>query len=206
MPRIERPKPSVKTAATPDPANESGYLTSGSGCLDALAISLIEPGQRAKHGLTEHVVMKLLFLRVLAASFFTLSACTQDAPLTAGKSSTATTAAGSSYADPQHRFAIAIRGNTTLLHDFQSSYFDHAAWKAFADPDSHGTPAVALVLNGSNKITLAELRIDTSADGKAVARCVEAPDSGVPSSCHHKTGGTVTPAQPPTHQVRDRAR
>ncbi|MEP7186912.1 MAG: hypothetical protein ABI767_13855 [Rhodanobacter sp.] len=69
----------------------------------------------------------------------------------------------------------------TLRHDFQRSYLDNAAWKAFAAPASQGTPAVALVLDGSNKITAAELRIGTSENENAVAHCLDVPDSGVPS-------------------------
>lgn len=131
--------------------------------------------------------MKLLLLPVLAASSMTLSACTPNAPPTVGKSSAATTAAAPGYADPQHRFAITIPAAMTLHHDFQRSYFGNAAWKAFADPDSHGTPAVALVLDGSNNITAAELRIGTSENDKAVAHCLDVPQSGVPSNADSVT-------------------
>ncbi len=125
--------------------------------------------------------MKSLLLSVLAASFFTVCACTSNTLPTLGQASTPTSTAGATYADPQHRFAIATPADTTLRHDFRRSYFGNAAWKAFADPDSQGTPAAALVLDGSNTITAAELRIGTSEDDNAVAHCLDVPDSGVPS-------------------------
>jgi hypothetical protein len=117
--------------------------------------------------------MKSLLLPVLAASFLTACACTSSNPPMSGKTSTPTSTAAATYADPQHRFAIAIPADMTRHHDFQRSYFNNAACKAFADPDSQGTPAVALVLNGSNKITLAEWRIGTSADQKAASHCLD---------------------------------
>lgn len=53
--------------------------------------------------------------------------------------------------------------------------------EVFADPDSQATPADALVLDGSKKISSAELRIGTSADDKAVSHCLDVQDSSVPS-------------------------
>ncbi len=74
----------------------------------------------------------LLLLPAIVAASFTICACTPDAPLASDKPSTPTSAPRPGYADPQHRFAIAIPAGMTLQHDFQRSYLDHAGWKAFA--------------------------------------------------------------------------
>lgn len=112
-----------------------------------------------------------------------LAACGQQP---APKTSAAPTAvpvaeASHAYRDPAQGFSLDIPPGMQLRHDFQRSYLDAGAWKAFAEPDSQGTPMAALVLDGSNKITAAELRIGVSADHQAVAHCTEVPASGVPA-------------------------
>lgn len=95
-----------------------------------------------------------------------------------------TTAAPSSdhtHVDTSLGFSLAIPKGMTWTGDFQRSYLDAGSWKSFATPDSRGIAAAALVLDGSDKITAAELRVGVSRDAAAVAACIEIPDSGVAS-------------------------
>lgn len=82
--------------------------------------------------------------------------------------------------DSLHGFAIAVPPGMHLRHDFRRSYLGSAAWKAFAGEDGHGEPVLALVLDGSNAITAAELRIGVGNDATARAHCLDVPSSGVP--------------------------
>jgi hypothetical protein len=68
----------------------------------------------------------------------------------------------------------------------QRDYLAADAWKADAGPDSRGTPLFALVLDGSNEVTTAELRIGSSDTAAAVAGC-----DGVPDFARPVGGGTV---------------
>jgi len=65
--------------------------------------------------------------------------------------------------------------------DFRRDYLAADAWKADAGPDSRGTPLFALVLDGSNEVTTAELRIGSSDTAAAVAGCAEVPDYARPA-------------------------
>jgi hypothetical protein len=117
----------------------------------------------------------------LAAALTLLCGCRQNPspasdPATAA--STPITAAGPIYSDSRQGFAIAIPTGMQLRHDFRRSYLGGASWKAFAGPDDHGTPAVALVLDGSNRITAAELRIGIGTGSGALAHCRDLPASG----------------------------
>lgn len=64
-----------------------------------------------------------------------------------------------------------------LRRDFARAYLAADQWKAFADPDVRGTPRAALVLDGSNEITSAELRIGASDDAHALATCLDVADA-----------------------------
>lgn len=99
----------------------------------------------------------------------------------------ASSAAPSVYADPQYGFSLALPADMTLRHDFQRSYLDDASWKAYAGPHSRGTPVVALVLDGSNQITAAELRIGVGTTDDAVAHCLDVPASGAASAVEQTT-------------------
>lgn len=79
------------------------------------------------------------------------------------------------YTDKQHGFIIPLAADVTVRHDFQRSYFSDGSWKAYASPDSKGQPLLALVLDGSDAVTSAELRIGVSTDASAVAHCRDAP-------------------------------
>jgi hypothetical protein len=95
----------------------------------------------------------------------------------------ASTASSASVPDGVHRdltlgISLALPRDMDLRRDFQRSYLDAATWKAFAAPGSHGAAAAALVLDGSNKITAAELRVGVSTDADEVTRCTEVPATG----------------------------
>ncbi|WMJ69273.1 hypothetical protein [Stenotrophomonas sp. 24(2023)] len=62
-----------------------------------------------------------------------------------------------------------------VVRDFTRSYLALDSWKLFAGPDSTGTPLAALVMDGSNAITAAELRVGRSTDAAAVAACLQPP-------------------------------
>lgn len=82
--------------------------------------------------------------------------------------------------DTAHGFAITVPHDMHVRRDFQRSYLANGAWKSFAADDTQGTPVLALVLDGSNNISAAELRIGIGEDVQARARCLDVPSSGVP--------------------------
>jgi hypothetical protein len=135
-----------------------------------------DPGP-AMHART--VTMKTTAPIALAATLALLHGCSSgQPPTTTSTAASSASAASPAYADPQHGFALAIPSDMPLRHDFRRSYLGDASWKAFAGPDSHGTPVVALVLDGSNRITAAELRIGIGTDSEALAHCDDIPASG----------------------------
>jgi hypothetical protein len=119
---------------------------------------------------------------VLALALATLCACSRRAAPTVATPATRAASTGSAavYRDPAYRFAIAVPPQLSLRHDFTRSYLGAASWKAYADDDSHGAPVLALVLNGSNTITAAELRIGVGTDADALAHCTDVPASAAP--------------------------
>jgi hypothetical protein len=125
--------------------------------------------------------MKKTATIALAAALTVLCACSPNpspanGPAVAG--STPAAAAGTVYTDSRQGFAIAIPVGMQLRHDFRRSYLGDASWKAFGGPDDHGTAVIALVLDGSNPITAAELRIGIGTDSDALAHCRDVPASG----------------------------
>jgi len=89
--------------------------------------------------------------------------------------------------DAAHGFAITVPHDMHVRRDFRRSYLADAAWKSFAGGDGHGTPVLALVLDGSNRITAAELRIGVGEDAQARAHCLDVPSSGVPAQASQVT-------------------
>lgn len=125
------------------------------------------------------ITLKTTASIALAATLALLQGCSPGQPppaMTTAASSAP--AARPAHADPQHGFAIAIPPDMQLRRDFQRSYLGDASWKAFAGPGGHGVPAAALVLDGSNQITAAELRIGIGTDSEALAHCLDVPASG----------------------------
>ncbi len=62
-----------------------------------------------------------------------------------------------------------------LRRDFTRSYLTLDGWKLFDASGSKGSPLAALVLDGSNEVTAAELRLGRSDDAGAIADCLTPP-------------------------------
>jgi hypothetical protein len=91
---------------------------------------------------------------------------------------TASTTAG--HPSPVYReggpgIAVGPVAGVRVEHGFQRDYLASPTWKLFASPDSVGRPLVALVLEGSDRVTAGELRIGRSEDAAAVNACLELP-------------------------------
>lgn len=86
------------------------------------------------------------------------------------------------YTDATLRLALPVPAGMTLRHDFQRSYLDAGAWQAFAGRNSQGRPLAALVMDGSNAITAAELRVSDSNAADALAHCEDIPPTAEPGS------------------------
>lgn len=61
--------------------------------------------------------------------------------------------------------------------EFSGSYLANGTWKAYAAPESRGTPVAALIVPGSNDVTAAELRIGASRAPEEVRSCSTPPSS-----------------------------
>ncbi|HYG05250.1 MAG TPA: hypothetical protein VD865_02435 [Stenotrophomonas sp.] len=59
--------------------------------------------------------------------------------------------------------------------DFHPQYLTPTGWAMFAPAGQAGTPLAALLLDGSNEVTAAELRVGRSDDPQAVATCLQPP-------------------------------
>ena len=71
--------------------------------------------------------------------------------------------------------ALAAVPGMELRRDFTRSYLTLDGWKLFDASGSKGSPLAALVLDGSNEVTAAELRLGRSDDAGAVADCLTPP-------------------------------
>ncbi len=80
------------------------------------------------------------------------------------------------FSDDGISIALAPTPGFTLKRDFTRDYLSGGEWKTFAAPNVRGEPLAALVLDGSDRITAAELRIGTSTDRQAVATCLDVPE------------------------------
>ncbi|MGH8038436.1 MAG: hypothetical protein ACREPD_11885 [Stenotrophomonas sp.] len=76
------------------------------------------------------------------------------------------------FAETAPGIAIDAVPGMTLHRDFTRSYLAMDRWAVFAPPDLPGTPLAALVLDGSNEVTSAELRVGRSDDPAAIAACL----------------------------------
>lgn len=102
---------------------------------------------------------------------------------------TAASRATPRYDSPEWGFSIDQPAGWQALHGFSGSYLANGAWKAFAGSASPGTPIVAIVMPGSNRITDAEVRIGASKAPTEVAACLQPPDAVQPGSVHRMTIG-----------------
>lgn len=80
------------------------------------------------------------------------------------------------FSDDEIGIALAPTPGFALRREFTRDYLSNGDWKTFAAPDVRGEPLVALVLDGSDKITAAELRIGTSTDSHALVTCLDPPE------------------------------
>lgn len=80
------------------------------------------------------------------------------------------------FSDDGIGIALAPTPGFTLRRDFTRDYLSGGDWKTFATPEERGEPLIALVLDGSDRITAAELRIGTSIDRHAMVTCLDAPE------------------------------
>ncbi|MER2178434.1 MAG: hypothetical protein ABS955_12275 [Stenotrophomonas maltophilia] len=79
------------------------------------------------------------------------------------------------YQEGASGIAVGPVAGARVAHDFRRDYLASPTWKLFAPPASVGTPLVALVLDGSDRVTAAELRIGRSDDAAAIKTCLEMP-------------------------------
>lgn len=79
------------------------------------------------------------------------------------------------FAEPAPGIALDAVAGMQLRRDFTRSYLALDSWKLFAGLGSIGTPLAALVLEGSNEVTAAELRVGRSDDAVAVQQCLDLP-------------------------------
>ena len=81
------------------------------------------------------------------------------------------------FADAGSGVALLPVEGFELRNDFSRSYFGGDQWKSFAGPDSVGRPLAALVLQGSDSLTAAELRLGSSNNAGALAECTQVANS-----------------------------
>lgn len=74
-------------------------------------------------------------------------------------------------------FRVEYPKDWTARNDFHGSYLATGSWKAYATPESQGTPVAALVVPGSNHVTDAEIRIGVSRAADEVKACATPPSS-----------------------------
>lgn len=74
--------------------------------------------------------------------------------------------------------------------DVESGALTLGSWKLFAEPGSEGRRVVAVVLDGSNEVTTAAMRIGVSADPSSMAACLQLPaESTGPAAGQVEIGG-----------------
>lgn len=135
---------------------------------------------------------------LVAAMAVPLAACGSDEGATAHKPATGVASTSSvanaqthTYRNAAWHLAIDVPAGWTLQDDFTASYLTNSAWKTYAASQSQGTPVVALIVPGSNRIADAEIRIGASQAASEVRRCATPPDPARPGSLAHETIGGV---------------
>jgi hypothetical protein len=122
-----------------------------------------------------------LVLAMLALCHCARPPATEDAA--AGNAGTASAPAVAAPVFEDARLGLAVQPVPGMQPraGFRRDYLAADAWKADAGPDSHGSPLFALVLDGSNEVTAAELRIGRSDAADAVAGCTDVPGHARPA-------------------------
>jgi hypothetical protein len=93
----------------------------------------------------------------------------------AAKATAVAASAAPAFTETAPSIAINAVPGMTLRHDFKRTYLTSDGWAVFAPPDSAGTPLAALVLDGSNEVTAAELRLGRSDAPASIATCLTPP-------------------------------
>lgn len=83
--------------------------------------------------------------------------------------------AADAFAEPAPGIAVRPVTGSTVHRDFKRSYLAMDAWTLYATEGSTGRPLVALVLDGSNAVTSAEMRIGRSDSPADVKACTARP-------------------------------
>lgn len=91
--------------------------------------------------------------------------------------SVAATAPGHDFAEPAPGIAVGPVPGTHIARDFKRSYLTLDAWKLYPAAGSTGKPLVAVVVDGSNEVTSAEMRIGRSDTATDISACLAAPDA-----------------------------
>jgi len=88
-------------------------------------------------------------------------------------------AGADAYAEPGRGIAVRRVPGTHVVRDFKRSYLALDAWKLYPAAGSVGTPLVAVVLDGSNAVTSAEMRVGRSDAAADVQDCQVPPDEAM---------------------------
>ncbi len=99
------------------------------------------------------------------------------------------TPAGAGFAEPAPGIAVRPVPGTHFAHDFKRSYLMLDAWKLYPSVGSIGTPLVAVVMDGSNEVTSAEMRIGRANTAADIAACVDLPAEATGPSDTTEIGG-----------------
>lgn len=111
-----------------------------------------------------------------------LAGCHERVPAPRADVPNPAAAAPRTFTDATLQLALPVPAGMTVRHDFQRSYLDAGAWQAFAVGDGKVRTLAALVLDGSNAVTSAELRVSDSDSVEALAHCETIPPSAEPGS------------------------
>ena len=99
-----------------------------------------------------------------------LTAAPAPPPLAAGISLT-----GNVFNDALTGLQLAAPAGTQWRADFHPQFLTPSGWALFAPAGQAGTPLAALLLDGSNEVTAAEVRVGRSDDPQALATCMQPP-------------------------------
>lgn len=100
--------------------------------------------------------------------------------------------AADAFAEPPLGIAVRPVAGTTIHRDFKRSYLAMDAWTLYPAEGSTGRPLVALVLDGSNAVTSAEMRIGRSDSAADVKACTTPPADAAGKADTVDVGGVRT--------------
>lgn len=101
---------------------------------------------------------------------------------------------GQAFADPAAGIMLRTVPHTTVRRDFKRSYLALDSWKLYPAAGSVGKPLVAMVLQGSNDVTAAEMRVGRSDNAADIKAC-----TGVPEEAAGPVGKADVGGVPFTH-------